>query len=211
MNSDHLAKWVSVVAVATGTQLSVAAAPLSGGERLDEVTIHGKRAQLDEMRRAFVQLDDRFYERYNELNRNHDFDVHCRDEVRTGTLLKKRSCSAVFEDKAFHDEGTRVLEMQQYVADQFLRKVPEPITNGGLPAMASQRIEGRRQEFRENVRAVVSGDEGLMTMLRERSELIERYDAVRREVFGLDPKGDNKKAAKGGGQLIHKAAPNAKP
>ena len=38
------------------------------------------------------------------------------------------------------------------------------------------------------MKEVVSGDPELIGLLREREELSRRYDAVRREVFGLEPR-----------------------
>ena len=57
-----------------------------------------------------VMVEDRFYERYNELNPNHDFDTHCHMEARIGTNTKRRYCRAVYQERAQQKEGQEYAE-----------------------------------------------------------------------------------------------------
>ncbi len=56
---------------------AAAAADSSAPAPLDEVLIEGRRATPDELVQQIVKVENRFYERYNELNDNDDFDVNC--------------------------------------------------------------------------------------------------------------------------------------
>jgi hypothetical protein len=58
-------------------QGAFAATSKDQGDSIDEVVVKGSRSQLDLIRHEMVMIEDRFYERYNELNTNHDFDTHC--------------------------------------------------------------------------------------------------------------------------------------
>ena len=70
--------------------LSAAASPAPGAhaaaagqEPLDEIVVKGARTQLVEIRQQMVDLEDRFYGRYNELMPNDLFDIHCDERALT--------------------------------------------------------------------------------------------------------------------------------
>jgi hypothetical protein len=186
------ASWVCVIfAPLTYADVPPADSPTLGAAR-DEVVVQGSRT-LDEIRQKMVKLEDRFYDRYNELNTIRDFDIHCGQEARVGTLLKRRYCRAVYESKAFEAEGREVA--------QFLQNIPPPNTNpaaagiprdppvviGAPPPPAFAAIEARRPEFRKNMLDVTSKNPELIKLLQERAELAKQYDAARRKLFGSKP------------------------
>lgn len=99
--------WSSMclwVAVASG--YCTASESSSEGEptELDEVLIKGSRG-LDLLRLEMIRLEDEFHARYNELNSNDLYDIHCAEEARTGTRLRGRYCRANFEARAHEVEG----------------------------------------------------------------------------------------------------------
>jgi len=162
---------------------------------LDEVTIRGKRSLLEEMRQKFTQVQDRLFARYNELNTKREFEMHCAAVMSTGTRIGgKRACTAVFEDEGTQLEGQLSFEHLQPIQDQHAAG-KQPIALNGTPAPASMTIEARRPEFREHWRKLASSDPELIRLLRERSELLDRYDALRREIFDLEPRPARKDAA----------------
>jgi hypothetical protein len=154
---------------------------------LDEVVVRGKRVQLAEMRRELLQLEDRFYSRYNELNTNNDFDIHCVDEARTGTRFVRRSCRAVYQEEAFHEEAKAALATRQNIQEQLRVNKPNPTVTGPIPVPATVLVEARLPEFRKNMKAVTSRDPELGRLLKERSDLSERYEAVQKGLFGQSP------------------------
>ena len=167
-------------------------APALADEPLDTVVVQGRRAELAALRQQIVQLEDRFYDRYNELNRDPEFDVHCSREARTGTLMKKRGCRAVYEDRALEEEGAQAFQFRQHVQAQanatFAPRLPGSpppsiVTMGGPPVPAQLKIELRRPEFRKNLLEVTARDPELQRLLREKAEAERRYDTLRKSIF----------------------------
>lgn len=65
------------------------------------------------LRHQIVQLEDQFYDLYNELNTVDDFDIHCIEEARTGTRFIKRSCRAVYQEQALAEEAQGAFKVFQ--------------------------------------------------------------------------------------------------
>lgn len=146
---------------------------------LDEIEVRGQAPALEALRQELIQLEDRFYERYNELNASDLFDVHCADAVRTGTRLARRYCRAVFEERAFETEGREHLW-----ALQFQQGPPPKEWIPPTPPIVA--IERRRREFRQVMIEVTGRHPELLEILKERAELAERYEQARRSRFGID-------------------------
>jgi hypothetical protein len=159
------------------------AAPDGNDGPLDEVVVRGLRTQLSELRREVVELEERFYSRYNELNEIDDFDVHCAEQARTGTLIVRRSCEPVYASNAIRQEGVGGLQARQFIQEQFTNGSKDPISMGGPPVQAVAAIEIRRADFQANLKRVVSRDRALAELLRQRTEALQRYDAVRRQLW----------------------------
>jgi hypothetical protein len=140
-----------------------------------------------------VRIEDRFYLRYNELNTNDDFDVHCVSEARTGTRLKKRSCRAVYEDRALQEEGQEAAFFRQRIhvpskggVGGGSNPTQREVVPGGPPVQAIVTTEIRRPEYRANVRDVVSRNPELQRLLQQRAEVGKRYETLQRKLFGRD-------------------------
>jgi hypothetical protein len=154
---------------------------------LDEVLIVGSQAQVDQMRKELVRLEDLFHARYNELNTNDDFDIHCMIEARTGTRIEKRSCRATYMERALQEEGKDAFVIRQDIQDQFTRGVAQPKVFASPPVPAAVVVSARLEEFRKNVRDVAGKNPELIDLLRRRAELAERFLAARRAVFRSKP------------------------
>jgi hypothetical protein len=154
---------------------------------LDEVLVLGKQAQVDQMRKELVRLEDLFHTRYNELNTNDDFDIHCMIEARTGTRIEKRSCRAIYMERALQEEGKDAFVIRQDIQDQFTRGVMQPKVFASPPVPAAVAVSARLEAFRKNVRDVAGQDPELIELLRRRAELAERFLAARRAVFRSKP------------------------
>jgi hypothetical protein len=180
------------------TLLAGPAAAISASDDppLDVVVIQSQRARLVDLRKQLVQLERRFFDRYNELNELDDFDVNCVQEARTGTHLKGRSCRAVYQEKALQDEGQEITRYRQFIDDQVSKGPPggsgarEPNVAGPPPLPANIAIEARRREYQRNMLEVARRDPQLAGILSERGKLLQRYDATRRQLFGLKPAAD---------------------
>ncbi|HMA10707.1 MAG TPA: hypothetical protein VKO83_02390 [Steroidobacteraceae bacterium] len=167
--------------LATITLPALAAAP-SGQADLDEVTVSGERVKIEALRKQIVQLEDRFYDRYNELNTVDDFDIHCIEEARTGTRFIKRSCRAVYQEQALAEEGQAAFRILQ----RFREKGPA-IADSGPPVPATLTIQRRLPEYQKNLEEVARKDPELTRLLQERGKLIESYDAALKKAWGLKP------------------------
>jgi hypothetical protein len=148
----------------------------SATDALDEVIVEGKRGQLDEMIQEMVVAEDKFFARYNELNANDDFDMHCFRAARTGTRLKSRFCTAVYMDKALQENGQDyALFLQRNFktggGTTYSQDTNPPTLLGGPPVSAMVTIEARREDFKQNMRDVVARNPELVEMLRKRDEL----------------------------------------
>lgn len=162
-----------------------AASSAEAEQRLDEVVVRGEQKKLDDLRKEVVELEDRFYSLYNTLNVVDDFDVNCRQETPTGSRLKRRTCRAVYQDRALAIEGRESYEIHQ--------RVNEPIgplvMPSAPPVPAYVTIEARRREFRKNMLEVVRSNDELSQLLLDRAEAMSRYEAEQNRIF-------NKKGAK---------------
>jgi len=152
---------------------ALAAAPASQNTDLDEVTVNGERVKIEAMRKQIVQLEDKFYDRYNELNTVDDFDVHCIEEARTGTRFIKRSCRAVYQERAFVEEGQAAFKVLQRA-----REKGPAVADGGPPVPATLIVQRRLPEYKKNLEEVTRRNPELARLLEERGELIEKYDAA---------------------------------
>lgn len=164
---------------------------------LDEVVVEGTRGKLKQMIEQMVQLEDRFYERYNELNTNDDFDMYCAQEARIGTNVKRRYCHPVYETRAMETEGREYAQMMQFNTGPPAGPMlpPGAVAAAGPPPPAIVTIEARREEYKDNLRKVASENPELVRLLRERYELAQRYEATRRKVWGLKPPPEEKETA----------------
>jgi hypothetical protein len=173
--------------IAPLAQGASAPAPMDQKESLDEVVVKGTRSELDELRNEMVRIEDRFNERYNELNPNHDFDTHCHVEARIGTNTKRRYCRAVYQEQALEREGHDHLEAMKEMGNGERPWAPPP--------PATVMIEARRKDYQNNIRNVVKKNPELLEMLRERYELGQRYEASQRKIFGSRAKEEDKSEA----------------
>lgn len=159
----------------------------SSASTLEEARVEARRTRLSEIRREMIQLEDRFYARYNELNTNDDFDIHCENAARTGTRLERRYCQPVYETEAQREEGIEYFHyLYRSMTDEafkFLSKNDGGLI-GGPPPPALQKIEARRPEFRQTMLEVTRDNPELVQLLAERQRIAKRYEAARRKLFG---------------------------
>jgi hypothetical protein len=159
--------------LSTSAPSCLGAAPADEPANLDEVTVNGERVKLDALREQIVQLEDQFYDRYNELNPIADFDVHCIEEARTGTRLIKRSCRAVYQEKALAEEGQAAFKVIQQMRNT-------QRSESGPPVSATLVIQERLPEFQKNLEEVTRKHPELAGLLEKRGKLIEKYEAAQK-------------------------------
>lgn len=181
---------VAVIAALAAMDGAAASEPgRASAQELDEVTVYGSQDHISNLRQAMVDAEDRFYARYNELNAVDEFDVSCRDEARTGTKLRRRSCRGLYEDRARHEEGVEAFKIRQFIHDSG-GKLYMPASP---PVPAEVAIEARRPEFQRNMRDLVSRNEELVQLLAERTIAIDRFEAAKRA--SSEPEGPGERSS----------------
>jgi hypothetical protein len=136
--------------------------PVSGprDEELDEVLVKGTK--LWQMRKEIVATEERFFRRYNELNKNDDFDIHCAMEAPTGTRLKSRICR------------------EQYIEDAEAEQAQAMLRGEYAPPPEMVRLE-RFDDYKKNVLQVVNSDQELRKLIRQRDAIEKKYLAERKK------------------------------
>jgi hypothetical protein len=146
----------------------------TNAEPMEEVEIRGTRARLRELREEIVRLEDRFYQRFNDLNTDDQYDVHCNMEQPTGTLLRYRVCKPEFVETATSEEAKAFL-------------------GGYSVAPANMIIMAKYPDFEKAALSVINKDRDLRRLIRERDAVEARYENLRRIEFGEEPKVEEKK------------------
>jgi hypothetical protein len=160
------------------TALSQAAAPAPREQLLDEARVEATRTQLRQMRLQMVAVENRFYDQYNALNGNDNYDIHCAEETTAGTRLRNRHCRPVFEAKAVETESTDYFIMLQNTTNA---GAPVPAGSIGPPMPAIMAIEAQRPDFRKNMIEITTRHPQLLNLLKERDKLARRYNTARRK------------------------------
>jgi hypothetical protein len=155
---------LGLVALALGVAPVRAASPVAVNDatELPEVQVMGKR--LYQMRQDIIRAEDQFFARFNELNTDDDFDVHCTMEAPTGTRLKQRVCRVQFYEKAQAEEAQALLR-------------------GEFAPPADLVAVERSAEYEKKALAVINAHPELLKLVREREALEKRYIATRKARF----------------------------
>jgi hypothetical protein len=146
-------------------------------EELEEVIIEG--SPLWRLREQMRETEDAFYARFNQLNTNDDFDVHCTMEAPTGTRLRSRVCRVAYQMDA---QATAAWEMLNGFAA--LAALEPGMTRAGDFVVDPEilRLE-RWDEYRRHALEVINSDPQLRRLARKREEMGKRYDAERKRQF----------------------------
>ncbi len=161
---DRFPTWSLIVAALALVSPVTTRAMVSTTTDLPEVEVVGKR--LYQLQKAIIQTEDKFLARYNELNQDRDFDVHCRQEAPAGTRIQKRICRVHFYELAEEEWARYQLDPSNYYA-------PPP------DLVALQRAD----EYQRKALAVINSDTELRRLLRAREALEKKYYAARKEAF----------------------------
>ena len=130
----------------------------SRATRLDEITVPGELNSLSAIKQALRESEKRFNARYNELNKDDDYDVVCSDDIPTDSHIPRWGCQASI-----------VAKITEQQAKDFIRN---PGTGPAFPITAPDIV--RRQamfEVEERTRALVGSDPELQRELLEHAQL----------------------------------------
>lgn len=134
----------------------------------EEVIVSGRLDSLSDVRKAIVDAEDRFYERYNALNNSRDFDVNCSEGAATGTRIEKRTCEAAYVAEGLREDSIYGLHNKN--------------TNVRLRSRANI-VDGKHAQLQQRMRQAAETDQELQRALVERSVLAERYNLLLKKKF----------------------------
>ena len=91
-----------LLSASASAPMAVSAATREGADvpPADQVIIEGRRGDLVKAAKEVRLLEQRFFQRYNELNTKKNFAVRCYNEAPTGTRFKQKYCKPVYETNA---------------------------------------------------------------------------------------------------------------
>jgi hypothetical protein len=140
-------------------------------EPMDEVEVRGKYEKLSAMRKEYELLEDKFYDEYNKLNTNHDYDIKCST---AGGFIKSRQCVPVFVDRAYRDAAWGAGGSGGF------GNVGGYAFNNGT---AWTWVQAKLPAYKQNMRDQVSRNPKLLELLMKRNAAAERYYTVRKKKF----------------------------
>lgn len=151
--------------VAGAQQLSLPPPPVLSSEKLEELDEAKVRAtKLWQMRENIVAAEERFYALFNELNKDDDYDVHCKMEAPLGSNIKRRVCRIAFHEEAQAEEA-------------------QAMVRGEYAKPAQMVVMERYPEFQKTALAVINSNLRLRQMVREHEEMEKRYEEERKRRF----------------------------
>ena len=159
------------------------ATPSRQVETTDEVLVHGTR--LRDLKAAVVAAEDRFYMRYNDLNKVDDYDIDCRMDMHTGTRIPQRRCFAKLLLEAMGQQGEEVLYMLQQAPKPqdlpgFAPSEPHAAGMGGAGRMPNTNPEwvwqAHYEDYRDNMLYLMGMNPDLKRLAREAEDARKRYD-----------------------------------
>lgn len=80
-----------LLSVAHGQDVPAESQDIEYVDTLEEIIVYGNKS-LHTLREETIAAEEAVFARYNEINSNDDFDIHCYEEARTGTRIKTRIC-----------------------------------------------------------------------------------------------------------------------
>lgn len=148
----------------------VAAADDAPDAPIAEVEITAERADLSAIRAEIDRLENQFYARYNRANTNHRYDVVlCRSLKTTGSHVERRLCEpAALVAARVNEHGWLAFELP-IPADEMPVSIQTPTDPEELRA------------YQQNMVDVVRRHPELLELLKQRNELVVRYQAVRQQ------------------------------
>ena len=166
-----LALVTPAVAVLAADTAAIAPSDVTEVRALDEVVVTGNLKSLSEAKKAVIEAEERFYARYNELNKDHRFDIVCHMDVPADhpSRITTRVCEPRYISDGTNAEGVK------------LQSIP---TEGNIRLASTESIRmAGMGEMRKRTLELIRKDPELLRALLERARLQEHFDELRKEKF----------------------------
>jgi hypothetical protein len=131
---------------------------LPQGEDVEEVIVPGRRPE--NLRVEIERLEGAVYERFNALNSDDEFDIHCLKQAPTGSNIPLRTCAPNF-----------VIRAESASAEGMLTDGRTGAGNNYSRAEHLMRMEEKSRKLTEEIQRVAREDEQLLRDLVRLDEL----------------------------------------
>jgi hypothetical protein len=132
------------------------------GDPMDEVTVRGQREKLSAMLREFTRIERQFYDEYNMVNTEPEYEILCGSE--SHGLAGAQRCEPAFVRKAMQQAWSGYLDGHAFVS----------------PWIS---IKTREADYQRNMEVLVQKNPKLLELLMKRSAMGQRYFATRKHKF----------------------------
>jgi hypothetical protein len=183
---------------------------------VDQVVVKATREKLAKLEKEVKLAEQRFYDRYNQVNTKRDYAVKCYNEADTGTRFKKTYCQPVFTTKAQEEQARRtvaalgssatpatsssaaasmhagatvgVAGMAGGASSGEASESSAGAATGVTGAPALMAVAGSQGDFQKNMLEATRKSPELMKLLNEYAEKMKEYEALQRQINGLAAK-----------------------
>lgn len=125
---------------------------------VEEVIVPGRRPA--NLRVEIERLESAVYDRFNALNSDDDFDIHCFEQAPTGSNIPLRTCAPNF-----------VIEAESDAASKMLVDGRSGAGNNNSPAENTMLMEDKSRKLTEELQRVAREDQTLLRDLMRLDEL----------------------------------------
>jgi hypothetical protein len=134
----------------------------------DEVIIAARREKLSHLRAELEKTQIAFYEEFNKINADPEYETHCRYKARVASRILERVCTPKFVDTAVEAE-----------AEAFTRNYLDGHFHYAPPADGV--ILEKMPSYRKKVLELTQKDPALGKVARDYLSLTKHYESVRKE------------------------------
>lgn len=138
-----------VVLVGLGAPALTQEAAAQQPAAIDEIIVPGQTPE--NLRLEIERLEVAVYDRFNALNSNDDFDIHCASRAPTGSNIPVRTCAPNF-----------VVRVESTAAKRMLHDGRGGAGNNNNPAEQEMLMQKRSRELTEEMQRVAREDEQLL-------------------------------------------------
>lgn len=194
----HWASTIGCMAVLVATGLAAAGtawaqSTASAGkaieelEELDEVVVHGRR-----LAERIERAEDRFFKLYNQLNKNHDFDINCPSLPLDGdTRIEGRFCMPAFFANALADAIVWNQRCRGTTDEEGNYEPPPPCYTPPAPEVV---LASRSAELQRHMMNVIRSNPQLGDMAGELDQLHMERVRLQRRYLQIKAEEDEKRA-----------------
>jgi hypothetical protein len=147
---------------------------------LDVVIVNGHQAKLHELRKEIEKAEEAFYEAFNRVNTDPQYETHCLNEVSTDGRSREHMCKPEF----VHAAGEA--EAQALIGEKTVGNIGKGgYIFGGVEGYrgrpATMVINEKMPAYKRHMRDLVEKDPNLRQALGHYYSLTQQYDAIRKD------------------------------